>query len=95
MALHELATNAVKYGAFSNANGTVKIDWNVCEDGQFALCWMQEGGPPVSLPGKRGFGSRLIEQGLSQDLGGAVTLAFPGSGVVCSIHAPLIEVGGR
>ena len=95
MALHELATNAVKYGAFSNANGTAEIDWNVCEDGQFALRWMEEGGPPVSLPDKRGFGSRLIEQGLSQDLGGAVTLTFPSSGVVCSIHAPLIEVGGR
>jgi two-component sensor histidine kinase len=54
MALHELATNAVKYGAFSNANGTVEVDWNVGEDGQFALRWMEEGGPPVSLPGKRG-----------------------------------------
>ncbi len=95
MALHELATNAVKYGAFSNANGTVEVDWSVGEDGQFALRWMEEGGPPVSSPDKRGFGSRLIEQGLSQDLGGAVTLAFPSSGVVCSIHAPLIEVGGR
>jgi PAS domain S-box-containing protein len=95
MALHELATNAVKYGAFSNANGTVKVDWSIGEDGQFALCWTEQGGPPVCSPDKRGFGSRLIEQGLSQDLGGAVALAFPSSGVVCSIRAPLLEVGGR
>jgi PAS domain S-box-containing protein len=95
MALHELATNAVKYGAFSNADGAVAVDWSVGEDGQFALCWIETGGPQVASPGKRGFGSRLIEQGLSQDLGGAVSLAFPSSGVVCSIRAPLIEVGGR
>ena len=95
MALHELATNAVKYGAFSNAGGTVKVDWSVGEDGQFALRWIEAGGPQVATPGKRGFGSRLIEQGLSQELGGAVTLAFPSSGVVCSIRAPLIEVDGR
>jgi PAS domain S-box-containing protein len=95
MALHELATNAVKYGAFSDANGRVEVGWRVEDDGHFALRWSEEGGPVVSSPRKRGFGSRLIEQGLSQDLGGLVSLDFPSSGVVCSIRAPLAEIGGK
>src|SRR5262245_13412649 len=95
MASHELATNAVKYGAFSNATGTVEVDWSVDDDGYFALRWREEGGPRVAVPGKRGFGSRLIERGLSQDLGGRASLDFPNSGVVCSIRAPLAEIGGR
>jgi len=49
----------------------------------------------VSVPSKRGFGSRLLEQGLSQDLGGLVSLDFPSSGVVCSIGAPMAEIGRR
>jgi PAS domain S-box-containing protein len=95
MALHELATNAIKYGAFSNTQGMVEVGWNIEDDGHFALRWSEKGGPVVSVPSKRGFGSRLIEQGLSQDLGGLVSLDFPSSGVVCSIRAPLAEIGGR
>ncbi|MGH6841588.1 MAG: sensor histidine kinase, partial [Methylocella sp.] len=72
MALHELATNAVKYGALSTTTGTVAIDWRIADDDppRFRLCWTETGGPPVEEPSRRGFGSRLVESGLAQDLGG-------------------------
>ncbi|HEY1503506.1 MAG TPA: ATP-binding protein, partial [Stellaceae bacterium] len=93
MAFHELATNAVKYGALSGDEGRVDIAWSIDEaqDG-FALDWLESGGPTVSPPQKRGFGSRLIERGLAQDLGGSVQLEFRPHGVVCAIRAPLTEV---
>jgi len=91
MALHELATNAAKYGALSNVAGHVAIAWTI---GQpfFQLRWTEAGGPPVAAPRRRGFGSRLIEQGLSHEFGGQVDLAFETSGVICTIRAPLDEV---
>jgi len=90
MALHELATNAVKYGAFSNHAGRVDICWTAGED--FRLCWTEANGPKVVEPGRRGFGSRLILQGLPHDFGGQVELSFEPGGVVCSIRAPLDEI---
>lgn len=94
MALHELATNAAKYGALSNSTGGVEISWRVVpgDPTRFQLRWAEVGGPPVEAPRRRGFGSRLIEQGLSQDLGGEVRLDFAGPGVVCMIEALLDEV---
>jgi PAS domain S-box-containing protein len=91
MALHELATNAVKYGALSNKKGKVSIEWSVSDDPQpcFRLCWRECGGPPVHAPVRRGFGSRLIEYGLARDLGGTVDLSFNAGGVECRIEAPL------
>jgi hypothetical protein len=68
-----------KYGA-SNTNDTVEVGWSVEGDGHFALRWREEGDPVVASPRKRGFGGRLIEQDLSHDLGGLVTLDFPSSG---------------
>ena len=90
MALHELATNAVKYGAFSNHAGRVDICWTAGED--FRLCWTEANGPKVVEPSRRGFGSRLILQGLPHDFGGQVELSFEPGGVVCSIRAPLDEI---
>lgn len=94
MALHELATNAVKYGALSNKKGKVSIQWSVSDDPKpcFRLRWLEQGGPPVHVPERRGFGSRLIEYGLARDLGGTVELSFHGGGVECTIEAPLEEI---
>jgi two-component sensor histidine kinase len=96
MGLHELATNAFKYGALSNPAGRVSIRWRV-EDGdagpRLNLEWTERGGPPVSPPGRKGFGSRLIERGLAAELGGRVEIEYRQDGVVCSVHAPLPEVG--
>jgi two-component sensor histidine kinase len=88
MALHELATNAVKYGALSVASGRVLVDWTV-DDGRLRLNWAEQGGPPVSAPSGRGFGSRLLERGLARDLGGEVRIAFEPAGVRCEIRAPM------
>jgi PAS domain S-box-containing protein len=94
MALHELATNAVKYGALSNKKGKVSIEWSVSQDPQacFRLRWREQGGPPVHAPARRGFGSRLIEYALARDLGGTVDLSFGKGGVECRIEAPLEEI---
>jgi PAS domain S-box-containing protein len=94
MALHELATNAIKYGALSNQSGTVAIHWTISGDapGVLSLRWRERGGPSVQPPTQRGFGSRLIEHGLSHDLGGQVQLLFNAGGVECSIDAPLDDV---
>lgn len=92
MALHELCTNAAKYGALSSDSGLVSISWRI--EGPAAAMvlrfdWVETGGPPVTAPKRRGFGSRMIEQGLKQELGGEVVFEFAPSGVLCSIAAPL------
>nr|WP_244510554.1 HWE histidine kinase domain-containing protein [Microvirga guangxiensis] len=91
MMLQELATNAVKYGALSNATGEVKITWRV-DDGDpphLYLLWEESGGPLVQAPARRGFGTRLIERSLAQDLDGAVRMEFASTGVICIVDAPL------
>jgi PAS domain S-box-containing protein len=92
MALHELATNAVKYGALSLPGGQVTIAWNVAPGRphpRLHLTWTETGGPPVSPPTRRGFGSRLIERGLALELAGEAHIDFQPSGVVCRIEAGL------
>jgi len=92
MALQELATNAVKYGALSNAAGTVDIVWDVkaAEPSEVLLLrWEEREGPPVLPPTRRGFGSRLIERSLARELNGSAHIDFRPSGVVCSLEAPL------
>lgn len=93
MAIHELCTNAVKYGALSNEQGRVTIEWSIVDvEGaarQLRMHWIEAGGPPVAPPDRRGFGSRLIERGLGQDLGGEVRVEFAPTGVTCTIRAPL------
>jgi len=96
MALHELCTNAVKYGALSNESGSVTVRWSIDgSDGQrrLRLEWIETGGPPVSPPSRRGFGSRMIERGLASELGGTVALEFRPEGVRCLVDAPLPESG--
>lgn len=91
LAMHELATNAVKYGAWANEHGVVAIDW-IVDAGTLRLEWREAGGPPVVPPERRGFGSRLIERGLASELGGAVRLYFDQGGVRCTVEAPLAAV---
>ncbi|WP_260929288.1 sensor histidine kinase [Novosphingobium sp. 9] len=92
LALHELATNAIKYGALSNDAGTVTLDWTVVGTGderQFSLRWKEQGGPAVSPPTKRGFGSRLIERSLQSYFRGEARLSYPTDGLEFSLVAPL------
>jgi PAS domain S-box-containing protein len=91
MALQELATNAVKYGALSVETGTVEVSWTLAGSGapRLEFRWQERGGPPVAPPRRRGFGSRLIEKGLAHDLNGDVTLSFDPDGVVCRLWAPV------
>ncbi len=87
MALHELGTNAVKYGALSVPGGRVAIGWNVVDD-RFTLDWQELGGPVVVKPDRRGFGVKMIERALASDLGGRVKVVFASDGVRCAIDAP-------
>jgi two-component sensor histidine kinase len=93
MVLHELATNAVKHGALSNdAAGKVDIAWHVepaPQGDRMRLRWQESGGPPVTPPRRKGFGSRLIEGGLAQDLEGEVRLDYEPAGVVYQINMPV------
>lgn len=86
LAMHELATNALKHGALSRQGGEVDVTWSLGEDGLARLEWRESGGPPVAVPppDRRGFGMRLLERGLVHDLGpGAdVSVTFPEDGLV-------------
>ncbi|MDB5704442.1 MAG: Blue-light-activated histidine kinase 1 [Sphingomonas bacterium] len=89
---HELATNAVKYGAFSNDVGTIQIAWNseTRLDGErLVLTWLEQDGPLVAAPARKGFGSQVIERGLAHELEGAVRLDYLPQGVRCTIDVPL------
>ena len=92
LAMHELATNALKYGAWSQGRGRVAVEWTLAPAPQgqrLRLAWRESGGPPVTVPRRRGFGSRLIEQGLSGEMGGTVRMAFAPEGLVCTLDAPV------
>jgi two-component sensor histidine kinase len=95
MSLQELVTNAVKYGALSNVGGRIRVGWhlNGAEAPQrLSLTWAEEDGPPVLEPTRRGFGTRLIERSLAEELGGDVEIRFDPTGVICSVNAPLVNV---
>jgi two-component sensor histidine kinase len=86
LAIHELATNAAKYGALSTPEGRVEIVWSAPDaGGQMRLTWKERGGPPVRPPQRRGFGSRLIEHGLAREFGGAADLRFEPDGLRCDL----------
>jgi two-component sensor histidine kinase len=92
MIVHEIATNAAKYGALSNDTGTVTVDWEVLEESdgrKLRLIWTEAGGPPVSAPVQRGFGSRLIERSTRDQLGGEATVDFLPRGVVYTVSCAL------
>jgi two-component sensor histidine kinase len=91
MVLHELCTNAIKYGALSVGGGIVSIHWSVAGSGEhcFHFEWIESGGPAVAIPNRRGFGSRLVERALAKDLKGETRLEFNADGVRFTIDAPL------
>ena len=88
LALHELATNATKYGALSHPDGRVSLKWQVRER-TLHLDWEESGGPDVVPPTKKGFGSRLLEQLVAGDLGGNTTLSYDVTGVRCNISVAI------
>ena len=91
MALHELFTNASKYGALSNDAGRVNLVWKRSEGArpQLTIVWREHGGPPVTPPKTHGFGSLLLERALAKDLDGTVTTEFRPEGLICTIVAPI------
>ena len=90
MAIHELATNAAKYGALSAEGGVVAVEWSAdSKHGQLQIRWAETGGPPVKVPDTRGFGRLLLERALAADLGGDVQMDFAATGLRCAIRLPL------
>jgi PAS domain S-box-containing protein len=92
LAVHELGTNALKYGALSKESGHVRISWEKLGD-QLKLEWKEQDGPAVAVPKRRGFGSRLIERGLESDLGGRAEMLFEPDGLRCRITAAMNTIG--
>jgi PAS domain S-box-containing protein len=96
MAVHELATNAAKYGALSNGSGRLSVHWAISEQDapHLHIVWTETGGPKVAAPRSKGFGSRLIERGLAGQLGGEALIDYRETGIICSIMAPLSTITG-
>jgi two-component sensor histidine kinase len=92
LAIHELATNAIKYGALSLPKGNVDVSWRVDEAAnppQLVLDWRERGGPRVGPPQRKGFGAELLEKTLAFELKGKTMLNFDPSGLQCTIAIPL------
>ncbi|MCK2053774.1 PAS domain S-box protein [Methylobacterium sp. 37f] len=95
LAIHELATNSVKYGSLSRDAGRVIVSWDVVDGSSPARLWFQwqeVGGPRVSRPTRTGFGSRMIERALAQEIGGTAEIDYRPRGVVFTAEAPLPEI---
>lgn len=94
IAIHELATNALKYGAFSNRQGRLRLDWRVEDAGggrTLVLNWAESGGPSVRPPERTGLGSELIKRSLAFELGGRVDMDYRPTGLVATLVIPLAE----
>lgn len=95
LAIHELCTNAIKYGALSRDAGKVTIRWNVDADdlARLTLTWEESGGPPVTPPAQKGFGSRMIERALALELNGEVLMQYRPEGLFCRLRGRLPAIG--
>lgn len=97
LALHELATNAVKYGALSTHAGGLRLSWNISSDSSGArhmtFLWAEHGGPSVAPPSHSGFGSRLLARTIGREAGGKARIEFAKTGVRCVIEMPLTQSG--
>jgi two-component system CheB/CheR fusion protein len=92
LAVHELATNAVKHGALSQPSGRVDVSWHIMDGGEpphLRLDWVERGGPTVSEPQRRGFGTELLERVLAFELKARTSLAYEPEGLRCAIELPL------
>jgi PAS domain S-box-containing protein len=95
LAIHELATNSVKYGSLSSDDGRVIVSWDVVDGSspdRLWFQWQEVGGPRVSKPTRTGFGSRMIERALAQEIGGTAEIEYRPRGVVFTAEAPLPEI---
>ena len=95
LVLHELATNAAKYGSLADANGTIGLEWRVITENDqrvFEFIWKEKGGPPVTAPVKSGLGSRLIEGAITN---ATVRHEFRESGLICTIKVPLWNTSNK
>ncbi|MBS0333493.1 MAG: PAS domain-containing protein [Proteobacteria bacterium] len=88
MALHELATNAAKYGSLSRPEGRVSVSWTHSAQGALLLRWEESGGPPVARPSRRGLGTAMLARALAGPLGGTSRLDWRAEGVVCELELP-------
>jgi CheY-like chemotaxis protein len=95
LALHELAANAVKFGALSQDSGHVDVSWTLAADGGFELIWSESGGPTVMRPHHLGFGSTLLEQVTGRELNGAAAVEYRPSGVLARLRAGAAAVVSR
>ena len=92
LVLHELATNAAKYGCLSGTSGSLVLDWQIRDD-ELRICWTEAGGPaPPALPSRQGFGSRLVDMTVRQQLGGRIEREWQASGLLCRIVLPAVRV---
>lgn len=93
MVLHELTTNAAKYGALSTSTGNVEIAWEISNEAapQLTFRWTERGGPHVTPPTRKGFGTHLIERSLSAEIGGDVEIVYDPMGVICAMRIELGE----
>ena len=90
---NEVCTNATKYGALSKPGGVVSISWaKEAQSKSLAMRWVESGGPPVTTPGARSFGTRLIESGIPRQFGGVGHLHFPASGAVFELTVPMARL---
>jgi two-component sensor histidine kinase/CheY-like chemotaxis protein len=94
LALHELATNAAKYGALSKEGGSVSIEWSL-NDGALTISWKEAGGPPVEPPAKNGFGTKIISAGLNRQNGDDAIFDWDPAGLKCTIHVRCDDRGRR
>jgi PAS domain S-box-containing protein len=95
LALHELATNAAKYGALSSATGTISVTWRrlpPAEGDGVEVNWVEKGGPTVAVPSRRGFGSTVIERNLARSLDAEVEWTFDAEGLRCRMHIPVMQL---
>jgi light-regulated signal transduction histidine kinase (bacteriophytochrome)/CheY-like chemotaxis protein len=92
LVIHEMMTNAVKYGALCDRHGSVRIDWRRLEEGELEILWTEEGGPPVQAPNRKGFGTTIIERAVPHDLGGEAELRYALGGVQARFVLPAAQV---
>jgi two-component sensor histidine kinase len=85
MTLHELATNAAKYGALSAVDGRVEVEWSRTAEDQIALRWVETGGPRVQLPTRQGFGTQLMQTMIRNRLKGTISFDWQPQGLACEI----------
>jgi two-component sensor histidine kinase len=95
LAVHELSTNAVKYGALSTDQGWVQVAWSISDDGAFSFQWVEQGGPRIETPERKGFGSRLTTRAVPTYFDGNAAMEFRPEGLVYALSGRLTGVGQR